>query len=234
MNVQQIAEGLWRWTAPHPGWTPERGGPGGWDRMVGCIYFEAPDGVVLVDPLAPPEGTPEAEKFWTALDRDVRRLGRPVAVLVANGHHGRHADVVRRRYMDDFGASIHAPAAAEGKIACTPTHRFHDGAVLPGGVKARAIEGLDGGETAFLLPGHEALVFADAVLGAGEGRARVAPASWAAEDSESQAAYAARFRPSLRRLVSLHPAILLPSHGEPILEGGEAALTEALEAPAWG
>lgn len=234
MNVQKLAEGLWRWTAPHPDWTPDRGGPGGWDRMVGCIYFEAPDAVVLVDPLAPTEGTPDAEKFWAALDRDVQRLGRPVAVLVGNGYHGRDADVVHRRYRDDVGVSVHAPAAARGKVACTPTHLFEDGALLPGGVTAHAIEALDGGETAFLLPGHDALVFADAVLGAGEGRVRVAPASWAAEGTAAQEAYAARFRPSLRRLLSLRPAILLPSHGDPVLEGGETALAEALEAPAWG
>ena len=81
MKVEQIDEGLWRWTAPHPAWAAGKD----WDEMVGCIYYEAADdAIVLIDPLAPPTGTPEAEKFWAALDRDVERLGLPVATVIAN------------------------------------------------------------------------------------------------------------------------------------------------------
>ena len=45
----------WKSTAAAP--TPAKGGPGGWEQSVGCVYYEAPDHVVLIDPLAPPAGT---------------------------------------------------------------------------------------------------------------------------------------------------------------------------------
>ena len=78
MVVQEVAAGLWRWTGEHPEWTPEQGGPEGWERDVGCVYYEAPEAVVLFDPLVPPE---DEERFWRALDRDVERVGKPVCVL---------------------------------------------------------------------------------------------------------------------------------------------------------
>ena len=86
MDVQPLRPGLWRWTAPHPDWLPEKDKPGGWAEYVGCVYFEPAenkrDAVVLIDPLAPPAGTPDAERFWRALDRDVERAGVPVAILL--------------------------------------------------------------------------------------------------------------------------------------------------------
>jgi hypothetical protein len=41
MQVARIAEGLWRWSAYYEEWRED----------VGCVYYEAPDAVVLIDPL---------------------------------------------------------------------------------------------------------------------------------------------------------------------------------------
>src|SRR5205085_1253679 len=38
VRVQEVAPGLWRWTALHPEWKPEEG----WDQEVGCVYYEGP------------------------------------------------------------------------------------------------------------------------------------------------------------------------------------------------
>ena len=85
LEVFPIADGFWRWTAPHPEWTPEKDRPDGWARMVGSVYFEpaagGADALALVDPLAPPAGSAEAGKFWTALDRDVERAGLRTAEI---------------------------------------------------------------------------------------------------------------------------------------------------------
>jgi hypothetical protein len=35
-------------------------------------------------------------------------------------------------------------------------------------------------------------------------------------------------------MLDLDPAIVLPSHGEPVLTGGRDALGAALDGPAWG
>jgi len=233
MEVREFAPGLWRWTAPHPAWTPSSG----WARTVGSVYYEPPgdppDALVVIDPLAPPEGTPEADKFWAALDRDVLRAGLPVAILIGNRYHGRSAREVYQRYAGRFGSSIHAHVETAPWLACAPTHPFRIGDVLPGGIESHLVEGLVGPEVVFFVRPHRALVFSDALLGAGEGQVRVPPRSWADADAASQARYAARLRPSLRELLELDPRMLLVSHGEPIADGGAAALEAALDAPEW-
>ncbi len=236
MDAREIAPGLWRWSAPHPDWTPDKDRPGGWGERVGSVYYEAPppaEAVVLIDPLAPPDRTDEAERFWAALDRDVFRAGTPLAILVSNRYHGRSVRAIYRRFAGSVGATVHVPQGAEGRVACDPTHLFRAGDELPGGVESFAIEGLDDPEVAFFLRPHRALVLADAVLGAGGGMVRVAPASWSGGD-DGGARYASRFRASLERLVGLDARALLTSHGEPVLEGGADALAAALRAPAWG
>ena len=82
--MQRIEDGLWRWTAPHPDW--KEGDD--WDRDVGCVYWEAEDAVVLVDPLVPADDA-ERARFLEALDRDVARVGLPVAILLTCEWHGR-------------------------------------------------------------------------------------------------------------------------------------------------
>ena len=148
MRVQEVAAGLWRWTGLHPDWKPEDAGPEGWDQEVGCVYYEALDAVVLVDPLAPPE---DEERFWAALDRDVERAGKPVRILLTVAWHGRSAEAVAERYG----------AVTEGS--------------LPAGVEAYAAPA--GEETVYRLPEHGALVFGDVVLGA-DGGVRLCPESW--------------------------------------------------------
>ena len=86
MDVLEIAPGLWRWTGYHEEWKED----------VGCVYCETEDGVVLVDPLVPPEDAASAS--GTALDRDVERVGRPVHVLVTVFWHTRSAAALVERY----------------------------------------------------------------------------------------------------------------------------------------
>jgi glyoxylase-like metal-dependent hydrolase (beta-lactamase superfamily II) len=148
VRVQEVASGLWRWTGLHPEWKPEDAGPEGWDQEVGCVYYESPDAVVLVDPLAPPE---DEERFWAALDRDVERAAKPVRILLTVSWHGRSAEAVAKRY----GAATDGP--------------------LPAGVEAYAAAA--GEETVYRLRAHGALVFGDVVLGAEDG-IRLCPESW--------------------------------------------------------
>lgn len=91
VDVQEVTEGLWRWTAVHPQWKPGEG----WDPEVACVYAEDPGAVVLIDPLVPAD---EEERFWRALDRDVERLGLPVCVLLTSHWHERSATLIEARY----------------------------------------------------------------------------------------------------------------------------------------
>lgn len=89
MELQELAPGLWRWTATHPDWTPEEGGPDGWEPGVGSVAYAIDDRLVLIDPLVPNE-------LWPALDGLAE--GRRVLVLTTIGWHRRSRDEVVRRY----------------------------------------------------------------------------------------------------------------------------------------
>jgi hypothetical protein len=212
------------WTAPHPGWAPEKGGPNGWPEQVASVVVDAGGGepLVLIDPLAPRPGA-AADAFWSWLEE--RRAARgALAILLSNPYHGRSAPEIVARWPE---TRVHGHPLSHGKATVPVTRTTGDGDVAPGGVVAAAIDGLDDGELAWCIPAARALVFADAVLGAGEGRLRLAPPSW----SKDAARYQQVFRGSLRRLLEGEAVErVLVSHGPSVLEGGGAALEAALAA----
>ena len=216
MDVDGIAPGLWRWTAPHPDWTPEEGGPEGWPQDVGCIYYEAAGALILIDPLVPPD----RERFWRALDRDVERAGLPLAVLLTVFWHERSAYEVVDRYP---GASLWAHEQALDHLSGPVTNPFRPGDLLPGGVQAFAANRRD--EALYWLPDYRALVAGDVLLGAEGGGVRVCPDSWLPEGVTPAA-----FRESLHPLLELPIERVLVSHGTPVLASGHAALARALGA----
>jgi hypothetical protein len=138
MDVVAVAQGLWRWTAPHPEWPPdaEPESPGDWPQHVGCVLAHAGDAAVFVDPLLPPDG----EAFWSWADERVQ--GRRVHVLLTIVWHERSREAFTRRY-----AAADAPPAgveprqlerADETIYWLPEHR----ALVPGD---RIIGSADGG-----------------------------------------------------------------------------------------
>lgn len=130
MDVQQLADGLWRWTAEHPRWEfwPDHEREA---RSVGCVYYEAHDGTVLVDPLVP---AGEQDSFFRHLDTDVERRGLPVVILLTAEWHRRSADELARRYDARIGGE------------------------LPDGVEEFPIEGADERQVAYFIRPHAALV----------------------------------------------------------------------------
>jgi hypothetical protein len=217
VRVTEIGPGLWRWTGLHPDWTPEQGGPEGWEQEVGCVYHEAPDAVVLIDPIVPPE---DAERFWRALDRDVERAARPVHVLLTVYWHGRSAPAIAGRYGGDIWLHEQALAAAERTVE--PTRTFAFGDTLPGGVEPH--DAVQFEEAILWIPGQRALVFGDVVLGAGDGELRLCPESWLGGGSHAD------LKDALRPLLALPVEHVLVGHGEPVLATGGDALGRLLAA----
>ena len=208
MDVQELADGLWRWTGFHPEWK----------EVVGSVYYEAPDAIVLIDPLVPPE---DADRFWKALDRDVKRVGKQVHVLVTVFWHTRDTREIMKRY----GASVWAPSRGRAAIerrAGSVTNVFRPGDSLPCGVvglgTARAAE------VVFWIAEHRTVVPGDVILGAEGGGLRLCPASWLPEGVDH-----AKLRESLMPLLDLPAERVLVSHGEPVLKRGRAALKRMLE-----
>jgi glyoxylase-like metal-dependent hydrolase (beta-lactamase superfamily II) len=123
VRVREVATGLWWWTALHPAWTPAHGGPDGWDQEVGCVYYEAPEAVVLIDPLVPME---DRDRFFRALDRDVEKAGKPVRVLVSVEDHRRSSGELAERYDGTVGElpeGVEVPVAPFGEqVFWIPEH----------------------------------------------------------------------------------------------------------------
>lgn len=208
MDVTEIAPGLWRWTGYHEEWRED----------VGSVYCETEDGVVLVDPIVPPE---DSDRFWRALDRDVNRLGRKVHVLVTVYWHTRDATVMVERYGARVWAATRARAAV-ARRAGSVTDAFRPGDRLPGGIEARPT--VRGGEVVYWIPRHAALVPGDVLLGNGTGGLRMCPESWLPRGKTH-----ADLAESLRPLLGLPFERILLSHGAPVLSGARQALAHALE-----
>jgi len=219
MDVDELRPGLWRWTLPHPDWRPEEAEDGGWEQIVASYSLETADGLVLADPLAPEPDSPEHERFWSALDRDVERAGPP-AVLITVFWHARSAGPILERYE---GASVwvHERAGAAARERVAYTDAFQIGDPLPGGFEA--LDARRFGEVLLWSPEHRALVAGDVLLGTPDGGVRMCPPSWLPEDIEP-----AEFRRSLQPLLELPIELVLLTHGEPVLAGGREAVARAL------
>ncbi len=92
VELQELAHGLWRWTAPHPGWEPRKqeDDPADWPREVGCVAYAAARTLTLVDPLV-------AEGDFAELDRLAESADR-VAILTTLPFHGRSGAELMERY----------------------------------------------------------------------------------------------------------------------------------------
>ncbi len=212
MQVSRYAEGLWRWTAYYDEWRDD----------VGCVYYEAPGAIVLIDPLVPSEPS-ETARFWEALDRDVRRAGVPVHVLVTVFWHARSAGEIVRRY----GSRLHATTRARAPIQLRTdavTDVFRPGERLPGGVVALASGRAT--EVVYWIPQHRTLVPGDVILGSEGGGLRLCPESWLPAGVGH-----ARLRSVMAPLLELPVERVLVSHGEPVSENARARLAEALAGP---
>jgi hypothetical protein len=78
--MELVALGLWAWTARHPEWQPGFG----WPADVRCFLVETDAETVIIDPLVENDD-------WTAVDEVVTPRGSPVAVVLTQAAHARHA-----------------------------------------------------------------------------------------------------------------------------------------------
>ena len=203
--MQELRQGLWTWTAPHPEWTPEDGGPEGWEQDVRSYALDAGDSLVLFDPLV------------DATRVDALAGGRPVVVILTCAWHARST----RALVDELGATVHAPAAGLRELALANAVGYELGDDLPGDVEPQA--GAYPEEATLWLRGQAALVIGDAVL-AGERGFRVQPDSWLTEGQTPEG-----LREELAALLELPVELLLPTHGDPIVDDAAAVLRRALE-----
>jgi hypothetical protein len=215
----QLADGLWRWTARHPEWHP-----GEFGREVASFAVDAQGALLLVDPLLPPE--PDA-----VLELVDGMLGERLAILITIPYHVRSSEELWRRYRGRTDCSIRGHRACTKRLRSRAGFREIElGVPLPGGVSALAIGRPRRQETPLYLPSHRALVFGDAVAEV-DGELRV----WATDRVDERRArwYHERFNPTLEPLFELDFDRVLVTHGQPVLSDGRGALRAALDARPW-
>ena len=202
-GLVELAPGLHRWTARHPDAAPnpDPGSPADWGPDVASVAYEAPDALVLVDPLVPDDRA----DLRDALDALVRRHGRRVAILTTLGFHRRSKEELAARYD-----------ASTSRARTT----------LPAGVETVQIRGA--GETMVWLPEPRALVPGDRLLGADGGGLRLCHDSWLRYLPSGMRA--PELREALRPLLDLPVEMVLVSHGAPVRRGGRDAIARALDA----
>ena len=176
MEAVRVAEGLWRWTAEHPRWEqwPDHEREA---REVGCVYQEAEDATVLIDPLVP---AGEEEAFFHHLDADVARRGLPVVILLTADWHRRSADELAARYDARIGGA------------------------LPEGVEEIPIEGADERQVAYFIRPHAALVVAEIFAADAAGELRVCPSPALARPDELEASLDRIMELPVERLLVSH------------------------------
>jgi glyoxylase-like metal-dependent hydrolase (beta-lactamase superfamily II) len=216
---EQLAGGLWRWTAQHPEWHP-----GEFGREVASFAATAGEDLLLVDPLLPPEPQP-------VLDLVDKQLGTRLAILISIPYHVRSSEELWRRYRDRTDCTIWGHAACAKRLRDRKGFREIElGVPLPGGVSAHAIGRPRRHETPLFIPSQRALVFGDAVAEV-EGKLRV----WSTGKVDERRArwYRERFNPTLEPLLELHFDRVLVTHGQPVMADGRAELRAALAARPW-
>lgn len=195
--MQEIAPGLWWWTAPHPDWTPEdlEGGEG-WEQVVSS-YALADDAFILFDPLV---------EDWDWLDHRVKEHGPP-AVLITLFWHARSAREILDRY-DGTSVWAYEPAAEWIGERTRYTKTFTAGDAFPAGIEAIPMHRAE--EVAYWLPQHNSVVVGDTILRHGD-RATLFPPTWAYRRQDIIDAVTQ----SVRELMARNPDRLLLTHGGP-------------------
>jgi hypothetical protein len=196
--MEEIAPGLWHWTAPHPHI----------GSQVSSYYLAAER--VLLDPMLPPDGP-----GWFS-----GQGAEPEHVLLTCRHHDRDS----WRLQQEFGCEVHCVQSGchelDGRGRVTP---FSFGDELPGGVVARGVDAISPDETALHIPRHGALAVADgAVRWAGGQELSFVPDNLMDDPETTKQG----LRRAYRGLLELDFDRLLLAHGDPITADGKEALRQ--------
>jgi hypothetical protein len=193
--MQELAPGLWHWTARHPRIHVD----------VSSHYLEPER--VLIDAMIPPEGTE-----WLA------QHGPPEHVVLSNRHHDRHSWRVR----DALGSTVHCIRNGLHELEGRgPVEAFDFGDELPGGIVVHEVGAICPDETALHIPRHRALVCADGVVRfRGADELGFVPDDLMDDPEQTKQ----RLLAAYRGLLDLDFEHLLLAHGAPVVGSGKEAL----------
>jgi hypothetical protein len=193
--MEEIAPGVWHWTAYHEGIR----------QQVHSHFLEAPR--VLLDPMLPEEGFDPFEG-----DR------RPERILLTNRHHLRHSE----RFVDAFGCRVLCSEPGLHEFEGGPdVEAFAFGDEVAPGVTALEVGAICPDESAIHFPDASLLGVADGVI-RWDGELAFVPDSLLGDDPEG---VKRGLREAYRRLCDeLEFENLTLAHGPPIVGGAREAL----------
>ncbi|HSC01912.1 MAG TPA: hypothetical protein VLC49_01295 [Solirubrobacteraceae bacterium] len=199
--MDEIAPGLWHWTAVR-----ERIG-----MEVSSYYLESER--VIVDPMIPPAGLD-----WFAAH------GAPEHAVLTNRHHDRDA----WRLHEAFGCAVHCIRNGLHEIKSRgPVVAFDFGDELPGGIHVHEVDAICPDETALYIPRHRALAVADGVVRwRGDDELQFVPDSLMDNPVQTKQ----QLRDAYRRLLELDFERLLLAHGDPLTTDARGALRAFIDA----
>ena len=192
--VQEIAPGLWHWTARHEH-----------IQMDVSSYYLLGERV-LIDAMVPAEGLGWFDEH-----------GAPEHVLLTNRHHDRHA----WRLREAFGCAVHCIRNGLHELEGRgPVEAFDFGDELPGGAIAFEVDAICPDESALHIPAHGALACADGVVRSPQGELAFVPDQFMDDPEQTKTG----LRDAYRRLLDLDFELLLLAHGDPVVGGAKEAL----------
>jgi hypothetical protein len=232
--MNEIAPGIWRWTARHPEWHTRVE----WGHEVASFALVG-DALRLIDPLLPataeddrhgtdgrPDTRAEVEHLLDGLVRKAKRL----EIMITVPYHARSAEELLTRYRDALPTTIwgHRAVAKRFRDPATTLSEIEPGkAVGRDDALALAIGKPRRFEMPLFFPAHRALAFGDAVIGI-DGGLRV----W--QQASTDPTWHERvFVPTMRPLLHRDAERVLTTHGDPVLHDGRQALEAALAARPW-
>jgi hypothetical protein len=199
--VQEVAPGIWHWTARHP-------------RIgVDVSSYFLPGPGVLIDPLTPPEGA----------DR-LQELGPPREIVLTNRHHYRSCGELTER----FGVRVRAPRNGMHEFEPgDPVDPYDFGEELAdGAVVVHEVGGICPDESALHVPSLSALAVADGVIH--YDRLLFVPDNLMDDPEQTKEALRETYA---RLADSLEFDHLLTAHGDPVVGNARDALREFVSAP---
>jgi hypothetical protein len=201
--MNEIVPGIFHWSTVHP------------DIRIRVSSYFVPAPGIVIDPLEPEDGM----GFFDELDTP------PQQVVLTNCLHWRHSD----RFSERFGVSIRVPSAGLHRYEGTDRdpEPYEWGDEVAAGVRAFEVGGICPDDGALHIEhGDGAMAFADAVHRMTGALGFFPDNLWDDARKEQDAV-----RDSLRGLLERDFDTLLFAHGEPLAQGGHAALRDFVNKP---
>ncbi len=223
--MDELATGIYRWTAPHPEWRPAVEEVQSYALVVGAA-------LLLVDPLLPAEEDERRSPLLAELELLAAAATR-VELLVTIPYHTRSAEVLYQRFAAQRPTriwgheNVRKRLRQETPLEVVPVGAAGTAAPIAGeAAEAYTIGHPRRSEHPVYVPSLRAVVFGDAVVGA-EGGLRF----WNQSSGTGEAWYRDVFAPTLAPLVERPVEHVLVTHGPPVVGDGQRALALCLAAP---